>query len=192
MKIWWRPRFWNSPAGQWRSQGLPGWASRPPERAKMRKNMRNVWGKIRKNYQNLGKMRKVELLPTRDCEAGYGPAAGSNYPGHLVKKTGVRTLTVLHNHDNREPPFHRQTRSKSWPWQKHWCLPYHLTRRRDTQSWGLWISLHRQPLLHGYTLESDPTLWSRLSIVLEQRNRTSVLYRNGDHSEQYCAWTMKL
>ena len=97
--------------------------------------MRNVWGKIRKNYQNLGKMRKVELLPTRDCEAGYGPAAGSNYPGHLVKKTGVRTLTVLHNHDNREPPFHRQTRSKSWPWQKHWCLPYHLTRRRDTQSW---------------------------------------------------------
>ena len=44
--------------------------------------------------------------------------AVSNYPGHLVKKTGVRTLTVLHNHDNREPPFHRQTQSKSWPWQK--------------------------------------------------------------------------
>ena len=48
--------------------------------------------------------------------------------------------------------------------------------RRDTQSWGLRISLHRQLLLHGYTLESDPTLWSRLSIVLEQRNRTSVGY----------------
>ena len=28
--------------------------------------------------------------------------AVSNYPGHLVKKTGIRTLTVLHNHDNRE------------------------------------------------------------------------------------------
>ena len=55
--------------------------------------------------------------------------AVSNYPGHLVKKTGVRTLTVLHNHDNRESPFHRQTRSKSWPWdKKHWCLPYHLTQ----------------------------------------------------------------
>ena len=56
-----------------------------------------------------------------------------------------------------------------------------------TLNLGDCVSLHRQPLLHGYTLESDPTLWSRLSIVLEQRNRTSVLYRNGDHSEQYCA-----
>ena len=24
-------------------------------------------------------MRKVELLPTRDCEAGYGPAQNGNY-----------------------------------------------------------------------------------------------------------------
>ena len=24
-------------------------------------------------------MRKVELLPTRDCEAGYGPAFNSNF-----------------------------------------------------------------------------------------------------------------
>ena len=121
--------------------------------------------------------------------------AVSNYPGHLVKKTGVRTLTVLHNHDNRESLFHRQTRSKSWPWQKalvptvSFNTEFYL--RQDAQSWGLCISLHRQLLLHGYTLESDPTLWSRLSIVLEQRNRTSVLYRNGDHSEQYCTWTMK-
>ena len=114
---------------------------------------------------------------------------------HLVKKTGVRTLTVLHNHDNRESPFHNQTRSKSWPWQKALVPTVSFNTefygRRDTQSWGLCISLHLQPLLYGYTLESDPTLWSRLSIVLEQRNRTSVLYRNGHHSEQYCAWTMK-
>ena len=55
--------------------------------------------------------------------------AVSNYPGHLVKKTGVRTLTVLHNHDNRESPFHRETRSKSWPWQKALVpIPYHLTQ----------------------------------------------------------------
>ena len=39
--------------------------------------------------------------------------------------TGVRTLAVLHNW---ESPFHRHQRSKAWPWQKHWCIPYHLTQ----------------------------------------------------------------
>ena len=118
--------------------------------------------------------------------------AVSNYPGHLVKKTGVRTLTVLHNHDPPSVDKHGVNRDLD---KKHWFLPYHFNTefygRRDNQSWGLCISLYRQPLLYGYILESDPTLWSRLSIVLEQRNRTSVLYRNGHHSEQYCAWTME-
>ena len=51
--------------------------------------------------------------------------AVSNYPGHLVKKTGVRTLTVLHNHDNKESPFidkHGVNRDLE---KKHWCLSYH-------------------------------------------------------------------
>ena len=78
--------------------------------------------------------------------------AVSNYPGPLVKKTGVRTLTVLHNHDNRESLFHRQTRSKSWPWQKALVPTVSFNAefygRRDTQSLGFCISLHRQPLLH--------------------------------------------
>ena len=72
--------------------------------------------------------------------------AVSNYPGHLVKKTGVRTLTmltVLHNHDNRDSPFHRQTRSKSWPWQKALVPTVSFNTefygRRDTQFWGLCI-----------------------------------------------------
>ena len=68
--------------------------------------------------------------------------AVSNYPGHLVKKTGVRTLTVLHKHDNRESPFHRQTR-KSWPWQKALVPTVSFNTqfygRRDTQSWGLYF-----------------------------------------------------
>ena len=38
----------------------------------MRKKMRKVWGKIRKLEWNL---RKVELSPTRDYEAGYSPEA---------------------------------------------------------------------------------------------------------------------
>ena len=35
--------------------------------------------------------------------------------------------------------------------KKHWCLSFNAEfyGRRDTQSWGLCISLHRQPLLHG-------------------------------------------
>ena len=38
---------------------------------------------------------------------------------------GVRTLAVPHNW---ESPFHRHPRNKAWPWQKHWCIPYHLTQ----------------------------------------------------------------
>ena len=99
--------------------------------------------------------------------------AVSNYPGHLVKKTSVRTLTVLHNHDNRESPFHKQTQSKSWPWQK--ALVPTVSFNAEFYGRRQSISLHRQPLLHGYTLESDPTLWSRLSPVMEQRNRTRII-----------------
>ena len=54
--------------------------------------------------------------------------AVSNYPRHLVKKTGVRTLTVPHNYDNRESPSigkHGVNRDLD---EKHWCLPYHLTQ----------------------------------------------------------------
>ena len=39
-----------------------------------RAKMRKAWGKIRKNDGNLtGKMRKVKLLSTWDCEANYAP-----------------------------------------------------------------------------------------------------------------------
>ena len=35
-------------------------------------------------------MRKVELLPTRDCEAGYGPAS---YVGLKLRNTTVATAS---------------------------------------------------------------------------------------------------
>ena len=54
--------------------------------------------------------------------------AVSNYPGRLVKKTGVRTLTVLHNHDNRESPFIDKYGVNRDLDKKHWCLSYHLTQ----------------------------------------------------------------
>ena len=39
----------------WRSQGFPGWASRPPGGPKWGKKISKVWGKIRKIYWNLSK-----------------------------------------------------------------------------------------------------------------------------------------
>ena len=58
---------------QWRSQSLPGWASRPPGSQNEEENEKSL-RKSKKIDQNLrGKMRKVELSPTHDCEVGYGP-----------------------------------------------------------------------------------------------------------------------
>ena len=38
----------------------------------------------------LGKMRKVELLPTRDCEAGYSPAfSWPNYAWNIISKQNI-------------------------------------------------------------------------------------------------------
>ena len=50
------------------ARAFPGGDS-ATRRAKMRKKISKVWGKIRKTDRNWGKMRKVELLPTQDCEA---------------------------------------------------------------------------------------------------------------------------
>ena len=59
---------------QWRSQSLPGWATRPPggpkwgrTSVKFDEKKRKLWSKFEE------KMKKVELLPTQGCEAGYGP-----------------------------------------------------------------------------------------------------------------------
>ena len=71
----------------------------------------------------------IQLCDKRKYGGGLGfennnPAV-SNYPGHLVKKTGVRTLTVLHNHDNRESPFINKHGVNRDLEKKHWCLSYH-------------------------------------------------------------------
>ena len=57
---------------QWRSQGLSRWATRSPRGPKWGRE----WEKFEENKENWSKfeekkVRKVELLPTRDCEAGY-------------------------------------------------------------------------------------------------------------------------
>ena len=72
---------------QWRSQGLSGqgWA-------KMRKKMGNVWGKIRNINQNL---RKVELLPTRDCEAGNDSGQKSQTKGLWIDHGPLPNLGPL-------------------------------------------------------------------------------------------------
>ena len=45
-----------------------------PRRAKMRKKIRKKMRKIKKILLKFEeRMRKLTLLPTRNCEAGYGP-----------------------------------------------------------------------------------------------------------------------
>ena len=70
---WWDFAFFLSWL-QWGSQGLSGWATRPPGGQNEEENMNS----LRKNMTSWSKfeekMRKVEFLPTQDCEASYGPA----------------------------------------------------------------------------------------------------------------------
>ena len=57
---------------QWFSQGLSG---RPHPEGQNEEETEKKLGKITENWLKWGgKMRKVELLPTRDCEASYCPA----------------------------------------------------------------------------------------------------------------------
>ena len=75
---------------QWRSQGLPGWASRPPGKPKWRRK----WKKMRKNERTYRKMRKdwgnVLILPTQEWEAGYGPG---RYP--FMNNNGCQIYFIL-------------------------------------------------------------------------------------------------
>ena len=56
------------------ARAFPGGRLAHPEDQNEEENKKS----LRKNKQNWSKfeekMRKTELLPTRDCEAGYGPA----------------------------------------------------------------------------------------------------------------------
>ena len=55
------------------SQGLPGFLGRRVAHPEGQNEEENK-SSLRKNLSKFeDKMRKVELLPTRDCEAGYGP-----------------------------------------------------------------------------------------------------------------------
>ena len=58
---------------QWHSQGLPGWASRPPGRSKWGRKLRKFEEKWEKLKENEERLRKFLVLPTQEWEAGYGP-----------------------------------------------------------------------------------------------------------------------
>ena len=50
------------------ARAFPGGRVAHPEGQNEEENAKN----LRKNRKNLSKFEEVELLPTRDCEAGYG------------------------------------------------------------------------------------------------------------------------
>ena len=58
---------------QWRNQGLPGWASRPPGRPKWGRKWRKFEEKWEKLQEIDERMRKCPILPTPEWAAGYGP-----------------------------------------------------------------------------------------------------------------------
>ena len=75
---------------QWRSQGLS--VDSPTQRAKMRneKSLR----KSKKNWSQLEeKIRKVKLLPTRDCEAGQWLRPMRNKTGIISENLRMRIIT---------------------------------------------------------------------------------------------------
>ena len=65
-KILWFPVLFlimnlHSPYVQWHSQGLPGWASRPPGRPKWGEKMKEIWGKMREPTGKWGKIEEMFL-----------------------------------------------------------------------------------------------------------------------------------
>ena len=67
--------------GQWHSQGIPSRVGKSTTRRAKMRNEKSLRKKLKnKIIKIFGKMKKVQLLPTRDCEAGYGPGPGLPVP----------------------------------------------------------------------------------------------------------------
>ena len=79
------------------SSGIAGWVSYPLRGQKWGQK----WGKFEemseKLMENLGKMRKVELLPTRNCEAGYTHAPGDDPGTAYYLLMGTSTESKIHH-----------------------------------------------------------------------------------------------
>ena len=70
------------------ARAFPGGRLAHPESQNEEENEKNL-RRSKKIDQNLRKkMRKVELLPTQDCEAGYGPAETEEQYS-IVRRTKV-------------------------------------------------------------------------------------------------------
>ena len=63
-----------SPVPSGVARAFPGGRVAHPESQNEEENEKSLRKKYKKMIKIWGKMRKVKLLPTRDCEAGYGPA----------------------------------------------------------------------------------------------------------------------
>ena len=65
---------------QWRSQGLPGWASRPPGRPKWGK-WRKFWGKMRETMGKWGNIEEIFLsCPLRSERMATALLSGTSLP----------------------------------------------------------------------------------------------------------------
>ena len=70
------------------ARAFPGGRLANPESQNEEENENSLRKNKKKMIKIWGKMRKVELLPTRDCEAGYGPVPSYS----LVKPVDIVKL----------------------------------------------------------------------------------------------------
>ena len=88
----------NTPSGV--ARAFPGGRLAHPESQNEEENEKSLREKQEKWSKFAGKMRKVELLPTRDCEAGYGPEYPLLYIDHF------KVINYACSHTQKTKQYH--------------------------------------------------------------------------------------
>ena len=119
---------------QWRSQGLSGWASCPPrgpiwgeeESEKKLRKIKNNWSKFEE------RMRKLDRVPTRDCEAGYGPAQIGNPGVELTTLQASFKFLMGILHPNLKLLLFCVLSQNYQHFFEKWCMPFRANCPRNS------------------------------------------------------------
>ena len=138
--------MWSS---QWRSQGLPGWATRPPEEPKWGRKLEKFEEKYEKNYQNLRK----KWGKWNSCPPGTVRLATALDHQYLEKPIHIVCWTCTVCHWSSVGKFF------CWPWSMIAYLTMERSNRKvlcfsSTFRWGglmVWIGLYTVNIIDLYT-----------------------------------------
>ena len=115
-------------------------------------------------------MRKVELMPTQDCEAGYGPAPPPSSPS-LRHPTGGKLHTCLGLHRTRATIYCSRKEDK-WFWNHESRLNIH------ESMWIQWQFLQKlEPKVIGPYMTFDPTSVEVLCVTLPKDHCVRVPWK---------------